>query len=104
MLAHNFAMTLQKWSMAIAPALGALAVGLQWAWAAPVTNGWFCTGRLACYLWTRANLPAYMIADLASGGETESFVPIATGIFVQWLVVGIALAWLLHLATRPTAS
>ena len=44
-----------------------LASASQWAWAAPVTNGWFCTGRLACWLWTRANLPAYMIADLFAG-------------------------------------
>ena len=84
-----------QWAVAIPPLLGALAVGLQWAWAAPVTNGWFCTGRLACWAWTRANVPAYIVADLFAGGDTDSFAPIAIGVFVEWLAVGAALAWLL---------
>lgn len=86
---------------AIAMALGAGAVVLQWMWAAPVTNGWFCTGRMACWLWTRANLPAYMVADLFAGGDTDSFAPIAIGIFVQWLAVGIALPLVVRLALQP---
>ena len=84
-----------------AAALGGGAVALQWAWAAPVTNGWFCTGRLACWLWTRANLPAYMIADIFAGGDTDSFAPIAVGIFAQWLAVGIALPLVVRLALQP---
>jgi hypothetical protein len=79
---------------AIALVLGGGAVVLQWMWAAPVTNGWYCTGRLACWLWTRANTPAYMVASIFDddANSGESFVPIAVGVFLQWSAIGFALA------------
>jgi hypothetical protein len=82
--------------LAVALVLGLGAVWLQWAIAGPLHNGWFCTGRLGCWLWTKASFPAYvvavMIADSPDG--SDGFLPMAIGTFVQWFAVSLALGHL----------
>jgi hypothetical protein len=83
-------------SFALAILAGGLAIGAQWWIAGPVENGWFCTGRLGCWLWTKASFPAYAIAvTIADNPDSSSgFLPMAIGTFVQWFVVVLAVTQL----------
>jgi hypothetical protein len=80
----------------VAGLAGAIAVGAQWWIAGPLHNGWFCAGRLGCWLWTKASFPAYVVATMIADSPdgSDGFLPMAIGTFVQWFVIVLALAYL----------
>ena len=80
----------------LAVVVGAAAVGAQWSIAGPAQNGWFCTGRLGCWLWTKVSFPAYAIAATISDSPDGSagFLPMAIGTFLQWSILVFALTQL----------
>jgi len=82
--------------LALAVLAGAIAVGAQWWIAGPLHNGWFCAGRLGCWLWTKASFPAYVVATMIADSPDGSagFLPMAIGTFVQWFALVIAIAQL----------